>query len=178
MRVSLISLAGASAFAMLAYLILALPHPEWRGLVENLFAVLLVLMLVAAFAGKHRSRSFGIGFIAAACVYLAACFAPGFQFRDKMFTHQALQYARKHCADDAAERVAFNSPAASPLNIPSLRATPVSTAQPADRAAAATVLSDRANDERYFFVGHLLWATLIGFVGGALGAAMTTEPPR
>ena len=84
MRVSLISLAGVIAFGLFAYLILALPHPEWRGLVENTLAVLMILMLVAAFAGKHRSRAFGVGFVAATALYLSACFAPAISFRDKL----------------------------------------------------------------------------------------------
>lgn len=186
MRVSLISLLGAAAFVGFAALLLSRPHHAWQGLAENTLIVLAALMMVAVFAGRGRTRAFGLGFLILAGLYLPMCYPTGSGLRESFFTHHALRFAREHCVGTQPTSIAFNSPQGRMVQVPELRTTRVAHETTMDAssgdggsvespASAATLLTERDSDEQYFCVGHLLWAMLLGFVGGVFAAAMRNE---
>ncbi len=193
MRFTFGSLMGLLAFGGLCYLTLTRPDPLWRGLLDNTYWALLLLMLVAAIAGAGQPRRFAIGFISASLAYFAICFGPGVEFRPRLFTDHALRMVYEQQPFAEQPSIAFASPASGRVEAPTLRAVETSLETPrivdgalsddskAD-SLAGPVLGTR---KQYFDVGHMLWTLACGFLGGLVGSALadskrersTTTPP-
>jgi hypothetical protein len=172
-RFSLASLFGVVVIAGVGCAALSYANDLWRQIVVTLAVMLLLFSTLAAVLWQRHSRAFAMGFAVSGWLYLLLAFSPTLALRDDLLTDNAVACLYEKIHEEEVGQYY----------------RPDSTFGPYGRTIASGTFqririwdisgaSSSSNFLDFADIGHVLWALIVGGVGGLTASFLWTRQQR